>query len=185
MTGIDRHIVPQSMEHFVAVWQASLTLQPPTWLICPQKPQLSTNYKQANVKKTCNDTKRCEMRCATSTVLSECLRVSHWKLQESSCQLSLNLPFFNALGQYPLQIPFFPSTFRFTLVLYTRRNCGIPLTKKTGLWTRTWYSKMTTAALPPLDPLFRRNAKRTRDIFASCPDDSLIDEEKRWVTSSE
>lgn len=38
---------------------------------------------------------------------------------------------------------------------------------------------MTTAALPPLDTLFKRNAKRTRDIFASCPDDSMMDEERR------
>ncbi|KAJ7186982.1 WD40-repeat-containing domain protein [Mycena filopes] len=37
---------------------------------------------------------------------------------------------------------------------------------------------MTTAALPPLDPLFRRSAKRTRDIFASCPDEGLRDDEK-------
>lgn len=34
--------------------------------------------------------------------------------------------------------------------------------------------------LAPLDPLLRQSAKRTRDIFASCPDDSLKDgDEKR------
>jgi len=37
---------------------------------------------------------------------------------------------------------------------------------------------MSTATLPPLDPLFRRSAKRTRDIFASCPEDGIRDEEK-------
>ncbi|KIM87888.1 hypothetical protein PILCRDRAFT_814585 [Piloderma croceum F 1598] len=36
----------------------------------------------------------------------------------------------------------------------------------------------SVAALPPLDPLLRRSAKRTRNIFASCPDDGLKDEEK-------
>jgi pleiotropic regulator 1 len=39
----------------------------------------------------------------------------------------------------------------------------------------------SVAALPPLDPLLRRSGKRTRDIFASCPDDGLNDEEKRLV----
>ncbi|KAL0948315.1 hypothetical protein HGRIS_010905 [Hohenbuehelia grisea] len=37
---------------------------------------------------------------------------------------------------------------------------------------------METAGLPPLEPLFRHSAKRTRDIFASCPDVGLGDEEK-------
>ncbi|KAF8237238.1 WD40 repeat-like protein [Tricholoma matsutake] len=37
---------------------------------------------------------------------------------------------------------------------------------------------MTTAVLPPLDPLFRRNAKRTREIFASAPEDGMKDEER-------
>ncbi|KAJ7836400.1 hypothetical protein B0H14DRAFT_3141795 [Mycena olivaceomarginata] len=37
---------------------------------------------------------------------------------------------------------------------------------------------MTTATLPPLDPLFRQSAKRTRDIFESCPDEGLRDDEK-------
>ncbi|KAF7986820.1 hypothetical protein HWV62_12644 [Athelia sp. TMB] len=36
----------------------------------------------------------------------------------------------------------------------------------------------TTEALPPLEPLLRRSAKRTRDIFASFPDDGLKDDEK-------
>lgn len=36
---------------------------------------------------------------------------------------------------------------------------------------------MTTAALPPLEPLLRRSAKRTRDIFASESEDILKDEE--------
>ncbi|KAJ8496770.1 hypothetical protein ONZ45_g12323 [Pleurotus djamor] len=40
---------------------------------------------------------------------------------------------------------------------------------------------MSTAALPPLDPLFRRASKRTRDVFSSCPDAGLADEEKRQV----
>lgn len=34
------------------------------------------------------------------------------------------------------------------------------------------------SVLPPLDPLLKRSAKRTRDIFASCPDDGMKDEEK-------
>ncbi|KAK7047747.1 pre-mRNA-splicing factor prp46 [Paramarasmius palmivorus] len=37
---------------------------------------------------------------------------------------------------------------------------------------------MTTEALPALEPLFRRNAKRTHAIFSSCPDDSITDEER-------
>ncbi|GAW00637.1 WD40 repeat-like protein [Lentinula edodes] len=37
---------------------------------------------------------------------------------------------------------------------------------------------MTTYALPPLEPQLRRNAKRTRAVFASCPDDSITDEER-------
>ncbi|KII84842.1 hypothetical protein PLICRDRAFT_701575 [Plicaturopsis crispa FD-325 SS-3] len=36
----------------------------------------------------------------------------------------------------------------------------------------------TTSALPPLDPLLRRSAKRTRDIFASCPDEGEREDEK-------
>jgi pleiotropic regulator 1 len=44
---------------------------------------------------------------------------------------------------------------------------------------------MSTAyTLPPLDPLLRSCAKRTRDIFASCPDDGIKEDEKRCVTSS-
>lgn len=43
----------------------------------------------------------------------------------------------------------------------------------------TQFYNMTTAALPALDPLFRRSAKRTRDVFASAPEDGLKDEEKR------
>jgi pleiotropic regulator 1 len=38
---------------------------------------------------------------------------------------------------------------------------------------------MATAALAPLDPLFRINAKRTREIFASAPEDGMNDEERR------
>ncbi|KAF8217850.1 WD40 repeat-like protein [Mycena galopus ATCC 62051] len=34
------------------------------------------------------------------------------------------------------------------------------------------------AALPDLAPLFRQSAKRTRDIFESCPDDGLRDDDK-------
>ena len=41
----------------------------------------------------------------------------------------------------------------------------------------------SAAALPPLDPLLRRSAKRTRDIFASCPDDGFKDDEKRFGSS--
>ncbi|KAG1824814.1 WD40 repeat-like protein [Suillus subaureus] len=36
----------------------------------------------------------------------------------------------------------------------------------------------TTYTLPPLDPLLKRSAKRTRDIFASCPDDGMKEDEK-------
>ncbi|KAK0486568.1 WD40 repeat-like protein [Armillaria novae-zelandiae] len=37
---------------------------------------------------------------------------------------------------------------------------------------------MSTAALPPLEPLFNLNGKRTRSVFASCPDAGFKDEEK-------
>ncbi|KAJ7581130.1 WD40-repeat-containing domain protein [Mycena floridula] len=37
---------------------------------------------------------------------------------------------------------------------------------------------MAAAVLPPLDPLFRRNAKRTREIFSHQPDEGLRDDEK-------
>ncbi|KAF5391206.1 hypothetical protein D9757_003169 [Collybiopsis confluens] len=37
---------------------------------------------------------------------------------------------------------------------------------------------MSTDALPPLGPLFAHNSKRTRAVFASCPDDSIADEER-------
>ncbi|KAJ8594192.1 WD40 repeat-like protein [Rhizopogon salebrosus TDB-379] len=37
---------------------------------------------------------------------------------------------------------------------------------------------MSTDALPPLDPLLKRSAKRTRDIFASCPNDGMKEDEK-------
>ncbi|KAF7323762.1 Pre-mRNA splicing factor [Mycena kentingensis (nom. inval.)] len=37
---------------------------------------------------------------------------------------------------------------------------------------------MAAATLPPLDPLFRASAKRTRAIFESCPDDGFKDDEK-------
>jgi pleiotropic regulator 1 len=37
------------------------------------------------------------------------------------------------------------------------------------------------ATLPPLEPLFRRSAKRTWDVFASEPDAGLGDEEERCV----
>jgi pleiotropic regulator 1 len=43
---------------------------------------------------------------------------------------------------------------------------------------------MSTDALPPLDPLLKRSAKRTRDIFASCPNDGLKEDEKRYISSS-
>lgn len=35
--------------------------------------------------------------------------------------------------------------------------------------------------LPALEPLFRRNAKRTYDVFAASPDDGLGDDEKRQL----
>jgi len=37
---------------------------------------------------------------------------------------------------------------------------------------------MSTSALPPLNPLLSVCGKRTREIFASCPDDSIADDEK-------
>ncbi|KAI0922444.1 pre-mRNA-splicing factor prp46, variant 2 [Taiwanofungus camphoratus] len=37
---------------------------------------------------------------------------------------------------------------------------------------------MSTSPLPPLNPLLKVCGKRTRDIFASCPDDSMQEEEK-------
>jgi len=37
---------------------------------------------------------------------------------------------------------------------------------------------MSTSALPPLQPLFNSSGKRTRDIFSSCPDDNMRDDEK-------
>ncbi|TFK38328.1 WD40-repeat-containing domain protein [Crucibulum laeve] len=36
---------------------------------------------------------------------------------------------------------------------------------------------MTTVSLPPLDPMFRKNSKRTRDVFASESDDVLQEDE--------
>lgn len=45
-------------------------------------------------------------------------------------------------------------------------------------------SMSTAYALPPLDSLLKRSAKRTRDIFASCPNDGMKEDEKRCVTSS-
>ena len=38
------------------------------------------------------------------------------------------------------------------------------------------------SGLPSLEPLFKQSAKRTRDIFASCPDDSIKEEERRCVS---
>jgi hypothetical protein len=37
----------------------------------------------------------------------------------------------------------------------------------------------STSTLPPLDPLFKSNAKRTYSVFASYPDAGLREEEKR------
>lgn len=53
-------------------------------------------------------------------------------------------------------------------------------TRYTALHLPT-FATMTTAVLPSLEPLFRQNAKRTRQIFESCPDEGLKDEEKRSV----
>jgi hypothetical protein len=39
----------------------------------------------------------------------------------------------------------------------------------------------STSGLPPLDPLFKSNAKRTYSVFASYPDAGLREEEKRCV----
>lgn len=43
---------------------------------------------------------------------------------------------------------------------------------------------MAAAVLPALDPLFQRNAKRTREIFASVPEDGMKDEERRQVNAN-
>src|ERR1700722_1129663 len=40
---------------------------------------------------------------------------------------------------------------------------------------------MATSVLPPLEPLLQSTAKRTRDIFSSCPDQGLKDDERRYV----
>ncbi len=40
---------------------------------------------------------------------------------------------------------------------------------------------MTTSALPPLNPLLQACGKRTFAVFASCPDDNVKEEEKRYV----
>jgi hypothetical protein len=37
------------------------------------------------------------------------------------------------------------------------------------------------AALPPLENLYRLNSKRTREIFASEPSDTLAEDETRYV----
>ena len=37
-------------------------------------------------------------------------------------------------------------------------------------------------SLPPLNPLLKASGKRTREIFASCPDDNIKDDERRFVT---
>ena len=39
----------------------------------------------------------------------------------------------------------------------------------------------TATGLPPLDPLVKANAKRTYSVFASCPDEGMKEEEKRYV----
>jgi len=39
-----------------------------------------------------------------------------------------------------------------------------------------------STALPSLDPLYRLNAKRTRDVFEAYPDEGLRDEEHRCVS---
>lgn len=41
-------------------------------------------------------------------------------------------------------------------------------------------SQTTVLALPPLEPLFRLSAKRTRDIFAAYQDDVKEEEGKRY-----
>jgi hypothetical protein len=45
----------------------------------------------------------------------------------------------------------------------------------------TFTMASTTSGLPPLDPLFKSNAKRTYSAFASYPDAGLREEEKRCV----
>jgi pleiotropic regulator 1 len=42
---------------------------------------------------------------------------------------------------------------------------------------------MATSALPSLEPLLKTSAKRTRDVFASCADEGLRDDEKRLEDS--
>lgn len=39
----------------------------------------------------------------------------------------------------------------------------------------------STTSLPPLDPLYKANAKRTYSVFASCPEQGMKEEEKRCV----
>ena len=39
-------------------------------------------------------------------------------------------------------------------------------------------------SLPPLNPLLKASGKRTREIFASCPDDNIKDDERRFVAPS-
>ena len=46
-------------------------------------------------------------------------------------------------------------------------------------------SKMaSTSGLPPLDPLFKSNSKRTYSVFSSYPDAGLKEEEKRCLSVS-
>jgi len=37
-------------------------------------------------------------------------------------------------------------------------------------------------SLPPLNPLLKASGKRTREIFASCPDDIIKDDERRYAS---
>lgn len=55
-----------------------------------------------------------------------------------------------------------------------------------SLWSVLYYhgasvNMASTTSLPPLDPLYKANAKRTYSVFASCPDQGMKEEEKRCV----
>lgn len=55
-----------------------------------------------------------------------------------------------------------------------------------SLWSALYYNgasvtMASTTSLPPLDPLYKANAKRTYSVFASCPEQGMKEEEKRYV----
>ena len=66
-----------------------------------------------------------------------------------------------------------------TLCAFSRHSRTVASSTCTNLLGRTFFKMASTSGLPPLDPLFKSNAKRTYSVFASYPDAGLREEEKR------